>query len=88
MRIIAAIAVVGIIAAIAQPASAGMVEDCEQWNDTVLRFDGCTAMIRSGEYSGKSLAIAYNNRGHAYSNLDEHRRAIKNYEQAEDLSGI
>ena len=82
MRIIAAIAVVGIIAAIAQPASAGMVGDCLQENDMDLRIGGCTAMIRSGEYSGKNLAIAYKNRGLAYNNLVEHRRAIENYDQA------
>ena len=82
MRIIAAIAVLGLIAAIAQHASAGMVEDCVQSDDPDLRIGGCTAVIRSGEYSGKNLAYAYYNRGIAYGKLGDPGRAIEDYDQA------
>ena len=82
MRIIAAIAVVTLIAAIAQPASAGMVENCFLGQYPDVRLLGCTAIIRSGEYSGKDLALAYKNRGKAYFNLGKHRRAIESYDQA------
>ena len=82
MRLIAAIAVVGLIAAIAQPASADMADDCEQSRDQDLSIGGCTAVIRSGEFSGRNLAIAYSNRGSAYYNLGENRRAIEDFDQA------
>ena len=82
MRIIAAIAVVTLIAAIAQPASAGKVEDCNQIDDLDLRIGGCTALIRSGEYSGTMLGLIYSNRGLAYKGLGEYRRAIEDYDQA------
>ena len=82
MRIIAAIAVVTLIAAIAQPASAGMVGDCNQSADPDLQMGGCTAVIQSGEISGRHLAIAYNSRGTAYGNQGRYRRAIADYDEA------
>jgi tetratricopeptide (TPR) repeat protein len=67
---------------IAPPARAGMEEDCVQDRDLDLQINGCTAVIRSGHYSGKNLAIAYYNRGTPYLRLAEYARAIKDYDEA------
>lgn len=48
--------------AIRHAAHAGMVEDCEQRRGSNLQISRCTAAIRSGKWSGKGLAWAYNNR--------------------------
>ena len=84
MRIIAAIAVVTLIAAIALPTSAEMVEDCVQSADPDLRIGGCTAVIRSGMFADnpRPLANAYFYRGTAYGDLGESRREIQDYDQA------
>ncbi len=82
MRILSLIAVVLFVSSLTAPARAGMVEYCNHMRDPDLGIGGCTAVIRSGEYSGKNLAIAYNNRGNAYANLGEYRRAIQDYDQA------
>jgi tetratricopeptide (TPR) repeat protein len=68
--------------AFAAPAQAGMVEDCEQGGDPELRINGCTEVIRSGEWQGRDLAAAYNNRGYAYDDLGQYSRAIEDYDQA------
>ena len=39
-------------------------------------------MIHSGQYSGRSLAIAYKHRAKAYAHLDKYRLAIEDYDQA------
>jgi len=76
------IAVVVVLSAVAAPARAGMVEDCVQALDWNLTIGGCTAAIRSGQWQGKNLAWAYTNRGLAYDNLGEYRRAIQDFDQA------
>ena len=81
MRVFSLIAVVLFVSLLAAPARAGMEQDCSLDRDWDLQISGCSAMIRSGEYSGKNLAIAYNNRGSAYGNLGEYRRAIEDYDQ-------
>jgi len=63
-------------------AMADMVDDCEQAADPDLRIGGCTAIIRSGQYSGKNLARVYNKRGIANDDLGEYTRAIADYDQA------
>ncbi len=82
MRVFSLIALVLFVSLLAPPARAGMEEDCLQDRDPDLQISGCSAVIRSGEYSGKNLATAYNNRGNAYGNLGEYRRAIEDYDQA------
>ena len=49
--------------------------------------DGCTALIDSGEETPQVLAIAYNNRGNAYTAKGEYDLAIKDFEQAIKLNG-
>src|SRR6476469_1618002 len=43
---------------------------------------GCTALIKSGKYSGHNLAIVFNNRGTAYDKKGDFDRAIVDYDQA------
>ncbi len=68
--------------ALAQPAPADRVDDCNQSRDPDLRVGGCTALIRSGDYSGTELGFVYNNRGIAYYDLGEYAQAIENYDQS------
>jgi tetratricopeptide (TPR) repeat protein len=82
MRVFSLIAVLLFVSSLAAPSRAGMVEDCVQTGDWNLKISGCTEVIRSGQYSGKDLVGAYNNRGVAYKNLGEYRRAIQDYDQA------
>ena len=82
MRILSLITLVLFVSSLAAPARAGMVEDCSQELDRGLGISGCTAVIRSGQYSGKNLAAAYSNRGGAYFSLGDHARAIEDYDQA------
>lgn len=80
MRLISLIAVV--IVFLPASASAGAKEDCTQSNDPNRSIRGCTAVIRSGEFSGRKLGIAYSNRGVAYELLGEFARAIEDYDEA------
>ena len=82
MRILSLIAVVLFVSSLAAPAPAGMEEDCVQERDWDLKIGGCTAVIDSGQYSDRNLAVAYNNRGKAYAELGDHARAIEDYDQA------
>jgi len=63
-------------------AHAGMEENCVQSSDPDLSIGGCTAMIRSGEYESRNLAVAYTNRGNAHLRLSETSQAIADYDQA------
>jgi tetratricopeptide (TPR) repeat protein len=82
MRLISLIAVVVLVSSLAAPARADMVEDCNQDRDQDLTISGCTAVIRSGQYSGKNLVIAYYNRGNAYRRLGDPARAIEDLDEA------
>jgi tetratricopeptide (TPR) repeat protein len=48
--------------------------------DQMIR--GCTALIRSGEYSGSDLAVIFTNRGSAYDDKRDEDRAIADHNQA------
>ena len=48
------------------------------WSETSVS----TAAIQSEQWQGRGLAWAYHNRGVAYFNLGEYRRAIEDYDQA------
>jgi tetratricopeptide (TPR) repeat protein len=43
---------------------------------------GCTALIKSGEFSGRDLAIAFTNRGSAYDDKHDEDRAIADHDSA------
>ncbi|MEX1083986.1 MAG: tetratricopeptide repeat protein, partial [Xanthobacteraceae bacterium] len=47
-----------------------------------LSIGGCTAVIQSGKFTGKKLAVAFYNRGIAYYYKKEYDRAIEDYSQA------
>jgi tetratricopeptide (TPR) repeat protein len=85
MRIFMLIAVVLFSSVLAAPARAGMLEDCMQGFNPDLTISGCTAVIRSGQYSGRNLAVAHTNRGNAYNRLSKYRRAIEDFDHALQL---
>ena len=70
-------------------AHADMKDDCTQGyeggTDWERQIGGCTAVIRSGEYSGKDLAWAYYNRGIAHLELGENQPAFDNANLALNL---
>jgi tetratricopeptide (TPR) repeat protein len=43
---------------------------------------GCTASIQSGKYANDKLAIAFNNRGLAYSYKKDYQKALADFNQA------
>src|ERR1700690_2588877 len=47
-----------------------------------MMIAGCSAMITSGEYTGRDLAIAYTNRGSAYDDKHDEDRAIADHDSA------
>ena len=51
-----------------------------------LKISGCSTVILSGTLSNSDLALAYNNRGSAYSDKGQHDRAIQDYDQAIKLN--
>ena len=81
MRIFSLIAVVLLVSSLAAPARAGKAGVCVQDSDLDLSIGGCIAVICSGQYSGRKLAVAYYNRGLAYSRLDNTARAIEDYNE-------
>ncbi len=74
------------------PAQAQQSQDVTNCVDRDRKFDpdvvigGCTTVIRSGEYKGKNLAWALNNRGTVYHAKGENDLAIKDYTEAVRLN--
>ena len=50
------------------------------------RIEGCTAVIRSGRYTGANLAVAYFQRGRAWDGKNDDDRAIADYSEAVRLN--
>src|SRR6266540_2185596 len=46
------------------------------------QINGCTALIETGTEAPPVLAIAYNNRGNAYTRKGEYDRAIQDYDES------
>ncbi len=82
MRILSLTAAVLLVSSLSAPARAGMVEVCKQHRDTDLRIEACTAVIGSTLWQGKDISWTYYNRGFAYAELGDYRRAIGDYDQA------
>ncbi len=74
------------------PAQAQQSQEVTNCVDRDKKFDpdvvigGCSAVIRSGEYTGKNLAWALNNRGTVYHGKGENDLAIKDYTEAVRLN--
>ncbi len=47
-----------------------------------IRIVACTRNIQSGRFSGRNLAVAFANRGHAYKSKGQWDRAIADYSEA------
>src|SRR3984885_2122000 len=47
---------------------------------------GCTALIKSNQQNPQILAIAYNNRGNAYTDKGEYELAIQDYDESIKLN--
>ena len=64
------------------------VELCNGSDRTSLepRINGCTALIDSGQGTATALAIAYNNRGNAYTAKGDYDRAIQDFDQSIKLN--
>ncbi len=60
------------------------IDWCIGTNDPMpdLTIAGCNAVINSGNYSGHSLAVAYNNRAIAYQAVGQYDRSIQDSDQA------
>jgi len=71
---------------IAAPAGVQTQQEVSWCNDATpdldLQIKGCTSLIESGQWSGKYLAFAYNNRGNAYKVKGDFDRAIADYLEA------
>src|SRR5262245_21647693 len=60
------------------------IELCNGADRTVrdIQIGGCPARINSGNGTPRSLIIAHNNRGHAYSTNGEYHLAVPDYDQS------
>lgn len=90
VRLLAAAAIVTL--AMAMPASGQtqqQIDACSgKGEPTVLSMiDGCTAVIRSGQYIGRSLAVAHHNRAIGYRRTAEYDRAMLDYNEAIAIDG-
>src|ERR1700675_2228636 len=60
------------------------IEVCNGSDRTSLeaRINGCTALIDAGQGTTTALAIAYNNRGNAYTAKGDYDRAIQDFDRS------
>lgn len=73
-----------VLAGIAQPSLAQNMETCVGSEDTAddARLAACTKVIEGGNLSPSKLATAYFFRGYAWSQKDEHARAIADFTES------
>ena len=55
---------------------------CSTENNPDAKIAGCAAIIQSGQVKGAELAMAFNNRGIAYSNKGDYDHAISDFTEA------
>ena len=58
------------------------LKDCNQESNPDRRIAGCTQLIKSGTLSERQQSFAYNSRGNAWRDKDDHERAIPDYNEA------
>lgn len=66
----------------ARPATADMVEDCEQLDNPTITVEGCTEAINSGQWSGADIAWAYYNRASARGRLGQVQQSVADFDEA------
>jgi len=90
MQAVCLAAAVLALAAPAAPARADAAADCSQGvgggTDWQRQRDGCAAVIRSGRWSQRVLAVAHSNRGWALNELGEHALALIDLDKAVALN--
>ena len=74
-----AIFIVAALLASGATAEAGVVEDCRFAKDPNFRIARCTDAVNSGEWSDVKIGWAYVNRGAAYDDQHQHKRALEDY---------
>ena len=57
-------------------------DDCVQERNTALKIRACTAVIKSGNWSGPNLAWAYSNRGLGHRRQGHLKKALEDYNEA------
>ncbi len=62
------------------------VAACNQFEDTKRQIRGCTDYIRGGKALSQNLAVAYTNRGIAYSSRRDYKRALADFTEAIHLA--
>jgi tetratricopeptide (TPR) repeat protein len=64
------------------------IESCNRLDPASLqaRIDSCTALIDAGQSTTTALAIAYNNRGNAYTAKADYDRAIQDFDKSIKLN--
>jgi len=53
-----------------------------QDDDANIAIDGCTALIQSGWESERNLAVSFFHRGRAYFKMQDHDRAVQDFDEA------
>lgn len=62
-----------------EAARADLVDDCRFAKDPGFRIERCTVALESGEWTADKLGWAYVNRGAAFDDLHQHKRALEDY---------
>lgn len=70
------------LSALAGGAHADMVASCQQQTERAVAVAACTKVIESGDWQGRDMAWAYNNRGLAHAALGDALRALADYDKA------
>jgi tetratricopeptide (TPR) repeat protein len=69
-------------ALLAQPAHAGIVEDCNQQQDADKAIAACTVVLETMKMDDKNLGLIYAHRGTALFNKAEYDRAVQDFNEA------
>jgi len=75
-------------------ARSSLAQSPRDWSQCISRegpnadavIEGCTAVIRAGQDSPRSLATAFDNRGVAYRRKGDYEQALQDYDQATRLN--
>ena len=93
---ISSIAILGLaLVSLAAPLDTNAQTSSPQWAQCLnrdnayardLQIGGCTAVIRSGQETPDKLALAFSQRGNAFSAQKEYANAIADFDQAGQLA--